>query len=187
MSNNAVVIDLETTSTTPARGRILSIGAARVNLETGEVGSTYYTTIQADAIYNPPTEDNPETMGWWHSQPRDALYEAFSEREHIYHALNGFCDWFKQDDPDNTLVFGNGPSFDISFLDKKFLDMEMEAPWKFFNIRDARTLEQIAEVFGVKRHHFKFTGVKHNALDDALYEAQYISAMYQKIMEGAKQ
>lgn len=52
--------------------------------------------------------------------------------------------------------------------------------WKFYSVRDCRTVEDMAQGL-VCRKDIERRGDHHNALDDAVYQAEYISAMWKAL------
>jgi exodeoxyribonuclease VIII len=68
-------------------------------------------------------------------------------------------------------------------LENAYNAVNLSPPWKFYNVNDCRTIERLARRrTGMTRRMFPRTGTHHNALDDAKYQAHYISKMYQAIM-----
>ena len=60
----------------------------------------------------------------------------------------------------------------------------MEIPWKFWNVRDCRT---VLDMYESKRGGFNKSGNRagaHNALQDAIYQAKYITMMWSKLLGG---
>ena len=188
MAKIDVTIDLETTSTNPVTGRILSIGAvAVVRQPEYSVVSEFYSVIGPDQLYNSTEGDSEDTLQWWYKQDGMVFEETWRGTKHIYHVMEEFRDWFNNlGNSSEICVWGNGPSFDISFLENKAQLLGMDVPWKFYNVRCARTIADLARSFGVKKEDFQFEGRPHIAIDDARHEAKYIHAMMQA-MKGEKQ
>ncbi|WP_265102082.1 3'-5' exonuclease [Yersinia proxima] len=78
----------------------------------------------------------------------------------------------------NDLVWGNGSIFDITILESWFASVDVAVPWEFGNVRDVRTVVDLSPL-NVKD--FIREGVHHNALDDAIHQAKYVSAMIQSL------
>lgn len=55
--------------------------------------------------------------------------------------------------------------------------------WNCFNDRDVRTIVDLgrADGFDTKRD-MPFDGERHNALADAIHQAKYVSAIYQRLL-----
>lgn len=176
MPNSHVMIDLESLDTKPS-AVILSLGAVVFN-SLSPTEKTFYQRI------SPEQEDlgrtkSDATIKWWEKQAPEAQEEAFSGTEDLTIVLLRFRQWLEKL-PYKPVVWSNGATFDISILEHAY---NYQAPWKFWNIRDTRTIVGLTKGF-VDKKQFEFTGTKHNALDDAIYQARYVSAMYKTIREA---
>lgn len=172
-----VMIDLETLSDR-FDSPIIAIGATEFDIDSGVLGETFYAGISvADALnYGKP---KGETIVWWMKQSDAARQAAIAGTQDLRSALGDFEQWLAQFD--DFSPWGNGASFDITILEHAYWRcFGRPAPWKFWNIRDCRTIKMIGEKIGVAVP--KMTGgVAHNALDDAIHQAKWVSAIYQKI------
>ena len=171
---NHLMIDIETCGTRP-NCPVLSIGAVKFNMYTGEIGKTFYAAIDpADAFnYGVPSGD---TFKWWMEQSEAARSAAVGGRSKLPEALNSltsFCsNW------SDVEVFGNGPHFDMTILEYAYhRALGREAPWKFWNVRDCRTVAMLAG----KRAPKITGGTYHNALDDAIHQAKWVCDFYRSI------
>ena len=83
--------------------------------------------------------------------------------------------------PTDCKPWGNGATFDISKMEHAYRQHNLEIPWKFWNIRDCRTVKDMYESArgGLDR---KTGGTLHNALDDAKYQAWYICKMWGQLI-----
>ena len=164
-----VMIDLETLGTTPDSA-ILAIGAVKFDPHTGEQREQFYTVIEFEDADK--RKISAATVKWWMQQDEDArmaLVKPASMAIDLETALVDFGNFLSPGDK----VWGNGATFDISMLEHAY---GYEAPWKFWNVRDVRTVVDIASGL-VDRNDTKFVGQAHNALDDAIHQAKYVSAM----------
>jgi len=169
-----VMIDLETLGNGP-NATIIALGAQRFKPETGELLKTFYRRVDwASAMLSGKTDAS--TLQWWFQQNEEARLEVIKPGDPLSQVLDDFDDWFVQGEK----VWGNGACFDITILQNAFLSHEMDTPWKFFNVRDVRTISDLASHL-IVRDSVPFTGVKHNALSDATWQAQYVSKMYQAL------
>ena len=74
---------------------------------------------------------------------------------------------------EDSLVWGNGSTFDITILENAYKIIgDIPHPWKFWNIRDLRTLVNAASVIGFNHKQLKHVGVYHDALADAVHQAK---------------
>lgn len=160
-----LMIDIETLDTLPTSA-ILSIGAVYFDRETGEISDKFYTRIEFSNAVAIGTV-SPLTLEWWSKQSEEARNEAFSGKEHPFNACHDFSKFIKP----NTLVWGNGSVFDITILENWFRMCEIEIPWKFWNVRDVRT---IVDWFNIDTRLYTREGVHHNAIDDCLHQIKYM-------------
>ena len=56
-----------------------------------------------------------------------------------------------------------------------------KTPWPFWNIRDVRTVCQLAEGLVKRPANFTKDKVAHNALDDCIFQVGYVSKMYRAL------
>lgn len=184
--SNACILDLETGGTKPGCA-IFSIGAVAVDLETGEISSSFYTPIDLDDATKVGTLDHG-TMIWWVKQSeeaRKAVFEPLEKTMSVFEALDAFQNWFIENRCET--IWGNGATFDVSIIENPFERLHIKIPWNFWSVRDLRTLQDLVgnEVKNTER----FEGIKHHALHDAYHEAKYASKMYQIVrsaMRGAQ-
>lgn len=109
------------------------------------------------------------TVDWWKAQSKEARELVFSgDKVSLSEALDELSKLVKLED--NVRVWGNGSSFDISLLEEAYRIMNKEIPWKFYRVRDLRTIVDLAELKGFSKKDIKFEGVPHNAEDDCLHQ-----------------
>ena len=175
-----VMIDLETLGTT-SRSAWISIGAVCFDPDTGviDTGNAFYRNVDWDSALR-GREVSGDTLKWWMRQDpaaKDAVIHAGWPIEAVLTALS---EWL----PEGCVVWGNGSSFDISMLEDTYHQYGVTVPWKFWNVRDVRTVVHLAQGL-VERGSVPFEGTKHNALSDAIHQAKYVSAMWQALRGGA--
>jgi exodeoxyribonuclease VIII len=172
-----VMIDLETMGTTP-NSAIVSIGAVPFDPRQGKVSNqTFYRELD--------WEDQgryicPKTTEWWKGQSDEAKAAHFG-LDSLKNALNELAAWL----PKDAKVWGNGATFDVSMLEDAYRQYYIEIPWKFWNVRDCRT---VLDMYESVRGGFNKTvngQVAHNALDDAKFQAQYIAMMWSRLTNVA--
>lgn len=178
-----VMIDLETLGI--AQDAIFPIiGACIFSPSTGVITDTFYAHInQADqqALGRTTT---PATIDWWKKQSDAAKREITKPGRPFKDVMDEFSAFL----PAKCVVWGNGATFDISILENAFRMLDMQIPWMFWDVRDVRTLNDLASRLPkpkrVEKGQFKFEGVAHNAADDARHQATYVSAMWQALIKG---
>lgn len=174
-----IMMDIETTGIRPGC-RVVSIGLAEFHISNGNetIGGT--TTIYPSLTDQVGTDDEG-TMRWWSTQPHEArsvfadnhingvtvkeAFEAFKEfiQDAVdrHKSLNGGVDEVK------VCIWGNGATFDNSIVQRMFEAKGYPVPWNTFGDRCYRTVFNM-----LGRPSLKRDGIHHNALDDAIYQAQ---------------
>lgn len=178
-----IVLDLETLSTRPD-ALVLSIGAVGLN-KRGEIlsGTEFHLALDQQAQQH-RRHVSLDTLDWWSKQDKPARDASFTapptSQAFVANALSAFSDFVDQwSARDAVCVWGNGCSFDNVILASLYKDWGIEAPWKFWNDRDMRTITAIFP-------HLKampFEGIKHHALHDAMHEAKQLSAAIEKLQQ----
>jgi DNA polymerase III epsilon subunit-like protein len=169
-----VMIDLETMGTVP-ESAIVSIGAVLFDPRYGQVSNeVFYAELdweEQNRWVDPLTEE------WWSTQNSKAKM-ALHGIEDLEETLTEFSHWL----PNDAKVWGNGATFDISLLEHAYRQLSLPIPWKFYNVRDCRT---VLDMYESKRGGFnkKSGGTLHNALDDAKYQASYITMMWRNLLK----
>lgn len=176
-----LMIDLETMGT-DADAVICSIGACFFDPTTGEVGDQYYTRIEWEDGVQTGRSTTINTQGFWAKQGKEVAKEIFDHenRATLEDTLDHFKGWVL-DRSKSAIVWGNGATFDISMLENAYGGGDF-SPWKFWNIRDVRTICELAD-HKINKKSFPFVGAPHHALDDSLHQVKYVSAMY-KFLKG---
>lgn len=81
-----------------------------------------------------------------------------------------------------TSDWGNGASFDCVILRNSYSLTGQPVPWQWWNDRDVRTIVELGKVIGFDpKRDMPFKGTRHNALDDAIHQAKYVSAIWKKL------
>lgn len=177
---NHVMIDLETLGI-KTDAIVLEIGAVVFDITTGEIGNKFNATIDMQSSIDAGRTIDSPTLNWWMSQPIEIREIVFSGETPFSLALDRFYNWF----PEGAYVWGNGPSFDISKLESAYeaLNGPESYPWKFYNVRCVRTIRDLTKDV-IDRNDIKIHGFKHTALADAIWQAKYVSKMYQVLKKG---
>ena len=176
-----LMIDLETMGTAPD-APILAIGAARFDPLNGAVTATFYRAIDpADAFKHGVVSG--ETFKWWMKQADEARLAVIAGTDTLDNALYEFHQFYRQR-CEGACVWGNGATFDISLLERAYHQLwpDQGAPWGFRAVRDCRTINDVAS--GLYPDIPRAKGVAHNALDDAIYQAEWVSAAWQALRNG---
>lgn len=170
-----VMIDLETLGTTPGSA-ILSIGA--VMFGPAGLGDELYTPISLASCTAAGLTIDPVTVAWWMKQSDAARAAAFrDDAEPLPRVLLRFAEWFERAEAER--LWCQGANFDAPLLEAAYCACGMTPPWKFWNVRDTRTLYELADV-KVDRAR----GTHHNALDDARAQAEAAVVALQRLQHA---
>jgi hypothetical protein len=182
-----LMIDLETLSTRPDAA-ILSIGAVFFDIETGKLGDEFHCGIKMEDG-NHYGHIDPKTVGFWLIQSQEAREDinrmtggdnAFS----LAQALLRFDAFFNRStNPPRVKVWGNGAGFDPILMESAFRRCHLKTPWQFWMTRDVRTIVDLGrDLIGfAPKKDMLFEGTQHSALDDAIHQAKYVSAIYRQL------
>jgi hypothetical protein len=181
------MIDLETLGTA-SNAPVLTLGACAFDINTGEIGAKFHGKISAaDALrYGRMSGD---TFVWWMKQGDAARERVVSGRASAFDVLTDFVRFVRENFNLNEVrPWGNGASFDISMIEAFIATVthgrhpadQLTPPWKFWNIRDCRTIKDLGEAAG---HHFEGQrkGTFHDALDDAMFQAEWTAFYWRKL------
>lgn len=170
-----LMIDIETLGTNN-NCPVISIGACMFD-KNGIKDKFYIVLDIAEQIDSGKRMVDASTIKWWMSQ-EDAAKKIFrdGEYESVKKALSRFNEWFEFaksyhcKNKADIKPWGNGSNFDIVILESLFKDYGFDIPWNFRNIRDLRTFKE----YIYDGSETELVGTHHNALDDALYQAQIV-------------
>lgn len=165
-----IMVDIETLGTN-ADAVVLSIGAVFFDTTTKELGPKFIMNLKIENQLS-TRSINADTLRWWKSQSNAAKKVFSDEALSTVVVLSAFVKWVEANAPEdgNVKPWGNGSSFDISILEHLLLEYNLKAPWRYNNVRDLRTFkEYVANDAPIMN-----AGVKHNALDDAIAQANYV-------------
>lgn len=174
------MIDFETLGTDPDTC-VISLGACFFNLETEKIGPTFYMAFEIDEQIKKGRSITGDTLKWWMSQS-DAAKKVFNEKaKSPKEILSTFSQWvLAQNTISKIKPWGNGSSFDISIIEDLFCMYDVKCPWLFYNVYDVRTFKRfVANNAKID----KSTGINHNALDDAINQANYVIKHYKTYKE----
>lgn len=170
-----MMVDLETLGTA-ANAPVIAIGAVFFDPNTGTLGDTFDAAIDVEDAMRYGVMSG-STFKWWLGQSDAARQKVVRGRERAEDVFNRFGS-FAMKHGDNVQPWGNGASFDIAILDHAFPRiLNKPAPWKFWNVRDCRTIKELAS--GIVNYNDKMQGVAHTALDDAVNQAKWVSVYWQ--------
>ena len=171
------MLDIETMSTAQD-AVIVSIGAVRFDMATGEVDGSTYIKVDKQSCINYGLRVDSSTVDWWFKQNKEAQEQFLTTEDRIplYDALLKLS-WFinRQD-----YVWGNGINFDCAILRNAYKVCEIPLPWDHFKERDVRTLVHFKPEI---KDSLKFEGAKHHPIADCLHQIKYCNKIYSKLLK----
>jgi exodeoxyribonuclease VIII len=113
------------------------------------------------------------TIVWWLQQSNEARLALCVGNVKLREALLTFTDWYGGDK--DVPVWGNGAAFDNVIVRQAYERLYLHAPWSHRADRCFRTLKNLFP--GVEPP--EQSGTHHNALDDAMWQAEYMRLIFQ--------
>lgn len=173
-------IDMETLST-EHNAALLSIGAVIHNFGTGQQVDTFYANITPESSIAAGLDVSESTKAWWAKQGQAAQDVLSVDQRPLRDVLVDFAKWLAGHGVQYAI--GNGPRADNQWLESACKAVGMQSPIKYWGDLDMRTLTFIGtHILGLDHWHNTFKGVKHNALHDAINEAEFCNAVFQKLI-----
>lgn len=164
-----VMLDLETLGT-KHDAAIIQIGACYFDRKTGEIGRGFSVNV----------DPGPERFSmdyaaikWWFEQSDKARNMVMENPVTLEVALDGLKSFLWESD----LTVWSHATFDMPILNNAFETLGKKNPIAFRNMRDIRT---VMDIYGEKVE-IEREGTHHHALDDAKYQARYVSIALQRI------
>ncbi|ELI0683020.1 3'-5' exoribonuclease [Escherichia coli] len=175
-----LMIDLETMGKNPD-APIISIGAIFFDPQTGDMGPEFSKTIDLDTAGGVIDRD---VIKWWLKQSREAQSAIMTDEIPLDDALLQLREFIDENSGEFFVqVWGNGANFDNVILRRSYERQGIPCPWRYCNDRDVRTIVDLGKAIDFDaRTAIPFEGERHNALDDARYQAKYVSAIWQKLI-----
>ena len=170
-----IMLDTETLATT-ADAVIMSIGAVRFGLDSGQIEDQgFYASISIDSNLELSRRIDEDTLIWWLRQPQQAQAVFCEPKVPLRQALMNLADWISTDD---CQVWSNGANFDLPLLAHAYAHCGMELPWHYGNTNCVRTYRRLPGAQDVPRP--DSTG-EHNALLDAYGQALHVMAVHRQL------
>jgi hypothetical protein len=165
-----IMVDIETTSTSPDRGGILQIAAVKFNLKENTVCPNFFNK----SLSLPPHRFWSEaTRDWWFDQKESTLVEIYKNMDDWKKVIQEFAEFCY---PLGHLRFWSKPThFDYMFLSSYFADAEIVNPFYYSQANDLNSFLR-GKYFpnDVPKLDVPFVGDVHNALADTLYQLKVL-------------
>jgi hypothetical protein len=160
-----VMIDLETMGTGP-NAAIVAIGACI--FDANGIGDRFYDAVDLQSCIDAGLTVDGQTVMWWLDQS-DEVRGALKNSSPLHVALERFSDFMADSMGNISGVWGCGAAFDNVILRNAYKAAGLECPWPFWADRCFRTVRDTNEIDAPDR-----AGTHHNALDDAVHQANYL-------------
>ena len=173
------MIDIETLST-QNNAIILTIGAIKFNRHDDVLllkkMPTFYERIDIQSCKNIGLISDESTSQWWKNQEDDIRYEALEnpDRIPIHNALRKLSIFLRN----CKYIWCQGINFDPVILENAYTRCKIPLPWKYYILRDTRTLYDITNV---NLKDFCHTDGKHNSLKDCYYQVNALKKSFKKM------
>lgn len=183
-----VMVDLETMGK-KHNAPIVAIGAVVFDPATGSIGESFYKVVCLESSVNWGAVMDPSTVIWWLKQSSEARSAIVNDDAiPLLDALLQFREFVSDNvagGSKKAQVWGNGTSFDNSILRSSYDCIAEDYPWEYWNDRDVRTMVELGQAISLDpKTTIPFEGSRHNALADAIHQARYVSAIWQRIIAG---
>ena len=169
-----VMLDIETLARS-ADSVVLTIGAVRFDRYGKQVDQTgIHLYLSIDEQKSAGRAVDPETVAWWDKQNPDVRDDVMRSwnRMPVKAALEQLARYVE----DANKIWSQGPLFDIKILENLYEQHGMKAPWRFYKIRDSRTL---FDALGDTRS--RDTANLHDALSDSIDQARAVQRAFRKL------
>lgn len=189
-----VMVDIETLGTRPGCP-VVTIGAVLFDPRScdtvdGMMSRGWLWRVDLkDAVQNSNGVD-ADTLRWWFGQDPAAI-RALVEGESVglktaLFELSNFCQGatlpkFGGARPRATLFWAKSPDFDGKILEDSYARCSLPMPFRFFEYRCVRTVQDLAWPNGPQDRPSFAVGVAHNALVDAVSQALTVQAAYHQL------
>lgn len=164
----AVMIDIETLGTGDD-AVILEIGAVCFDREEELMGPEWEMIV--DHVQQPGRVICPKTLQWWLDEKRIGHFQELTKgsdtKPLLWHALNELRAFLGRHLKEGGEVWAKG-NFDARLLEHAFKADEIEVPWKYFQVRELRTVLKVAGVAVSK------DATVHRALVDAREQVEQL-------------
>lgn len=175
-----IMIDTETLGTRPgsvvlsvALVRFSDLSSMSVNLHIGEQQTL-------------GLEVDPNTHAWWGTQPPETWQKATENAYPLATALPHIAAWIAWATGGGSMfIWCHGAGFDCPLLQEVYRRAGVQVPWHYRNVRDTRTLYDLAGVDLAAFSNGQDNGQDHVALGDAMAQTMAAREAMARLMRVA--
>lgn len=171
-----LMVDLESLGT-GSKSVILAIGAVEFGPE--GLGRRFYTNIEPQSCVDAGLTIDVSTIMWWMKQSDEA--RAVFSRGACPSLGTALVDFTEFCMGKGYSIWGNGAAFDNVLLANAYKAVGRQPPWQHYNDRCYRTLKHLYPAVPTP----PVSGIAHNALDDAVWQAQHAVAILKQLKGDA--
>ena len=118
-------------------------------------------------------EEDASTLQWWADRPAATREAVYAEpRYSIQHVMDNLTAFHRRYQP--ARVWCHGATFDVPVAESYYRALSLQAPWNFYDVRDTRTLFEMAE--GLTGWRRPKTNTAHTGRADAIAQARDVQA-----------
>lgn len=172
------MIDLETWGTRPGAA-LRSIGMVTFALgRPAEGREPFYSNIDSNSCEHAGLCREQGTVDWWARQSRQAQESLLINPRPLADVVALAEQWLGR--RQIKYVWCQGANFDVVLWEAACRAVGREAPWRFFNVRDTRTLYDAG---GFDPRTLDREGIYHNALEDAIHQVACVQAAWARVCD----
>lgn len=180
---NHLMIDMETLSTRP-NAVVLSVGLVLMDTH-GEPTWTHEVVLDMQEQISAGRDVEADTLAWWMGQSAEAraVFEKSAKYgSEVSTALTHIADALEAHTTRRDLcVWSNAATFDIVIL-RSLYEQLCPNKWRVWNYPNERCYRTaVAMLDRDKKYAPERTGIAHSALDDAIWQAEYLSILNKKV------
>lgn len=173
-----LMIDIETLDT-KSSAALVSIGAVVFD-KNGLSNAKFYLPVDIQSSIDAGGTVSGSTLQFWTKQSNEAR-AVFQDKSAVplKTALTGLknyvyktCSSYR-----NVHMVGNSARFDLGIIENAYHACDLEPFWNPFLERDYRTYKEMNELDGKPKPKIVRHGTHHNALDDAISQAEHTIAL----------
>lgn len=169
-----IMLDIETLGHNP-NSAIIQVSMAYFDRYTGKIDRTMKCNVSKKSSLYYGLTTNKSTLDWWQSTPelRQQFDEMNKRAEGLKYALKRVSDFISP-----SARLWSYANFDIPILESAFIATGMRLPWNYKNVRDIRTLTDLADLDLKTLDWSKKT---HDSMDDVKFQIEYCVKCFRKL------
>lgn len=179
------MLDLETLDTKPS-AHILELALICFCPYTGRVNEALSRHVRFGLIQQKGATISPSTLSWWSNENQQYFMELIdnikADNAFLKDELLEIVELFNNVREHSELRIWNTGTFDVDIFNDaaKRVFYEIKNVINFWEVRDVRSLRQVAEDFGLLNDEWP---TSHNAKDDCLRQISYVHSVYGALSE----